>query len=166
MSDNISEKNVVNQGLSAVLVELVNNIGVARNHTAQEIEKLSEHFGMLSQNVGQMNQLSQQLAQAVTPGTAEDTQQSLDNIHNQLQSYSGDIGQEISDILVALQFQDRVNQILMQVEQNLIELSTQDGNVDWHQMLAQTTETFHRFDGGWAGNDENNEAEDAELTFF
>lgn len=159
MSNKDRKQTLICQGFTNVLVELVSNIGIARTHTAQEIEKLCEHFMVLNQNINEMQILSQQFVHTISPTTKENTQKSAQQLHNQLQSCGKNIERDVSNIMMALQFQDRVNQILQQVEENLTDLSVQKGTTDWQHVLAQTTETFQKFDGDWTKQEKSNEEE-------
>lgn len=163
MKNKEGEQSLLGQGLADVLAELVSNIGVARAHTAQEIEQLSDNFCTMSLNINKIQALSKELIQVTSLKSTEKTQKSAQQLHNQLQNYNQDIGQDIQTIMMTLQFQDRVNQILQQVEENLTDLSAQKETVDWQQVLVQTTETFQRFDGGWTGHEKNNEEKEPVL---
>ncbi len=163
MNNKDSEQNLLSQGLADVLAELVSNIGVARAHTAQEIEELSDKFCVMSVNINKIQELSKELIQISSLKSTKETQKSAQQLHNQLQNYNQDIGQDIQTIMMTLQFQDRVNQILQQVEENLTDLSAQKETVDWQQLLIQTTETFQRFDGGWTRHEKSNEEKEPVL---
>jgi methyl-accepting chemotaxis protein len=157
-------------------IETVNNAIAATLHASEEYARQDAVMVANSENV---------IAQVL--GKFEQAATGLDNSAEVLRQESQVIGAEISDVLVSLQFQDRVSQILMHVRNDLeklekhIEVFEQDavsgkasGPIDAHAWLAELSQTYtmpeqHAVHGGtgYSGNTlQTAKNQEPEITFF
>ncbi len=156
-------------------IETVNNAIAATLHASEEYARQDAVMVANSENV---------IAQVL--GKFEQAATGLDNSAEVLRQESQVIGAEISDVLVSLQFQDRVSQILMHVRNDLAKLETNlstyeqeiaKGNLPnpfdarlWLQELSQTytMPEQHAAHSGrhYSGASQTAKNQEPEITFF
>jgi methyl-accepting chemotaxis protein len=156
-------------------IETVNNAIAATLHASEEYARQDAVMVANSENV--IAQVLHKFEQAAT---------GLDNSAEVLRQESQVIGAEISDVLVSLQFQDRVSQVLMHVRNDLAKLETNlstyeqeivRGNLPnpfdarlWLQELSQTytMPEQHAAHSGthYIGTPQTTSNQEPEITFF
>lgn len=146
----------------AETVEVVNNAIIATLAASQEYAR--QDAVMVTNSESVIAQVLQRFEHAAT---------GLDHSAEVLRVESQLIGSEINDVLVSLQFQDRVSQVLMHVRNDLEKLEShlKEGRgqrIDVGAWLAELSQTYtmpeqHAVHGG---NSKQAASQSAEITFF
>ena len=174
------------RGFSVVADEVRNlahrSGGIAADIIAN-VAKVNERFAQMEHESAKNAELEQQLISVagkdidVVLTQHSETKQQRDASLGHLQQLSSSIGAEIENALVAIQFQDRVAQILDHVRSNMTELSNLIGgseNLDIERFLdkmasAYTTSSEREAHSKLTGKKtikNNNQSKDGDVVFF
>jgi methyl-accepting chemotaxis protein len=179
VADEVRKLSTLSAESGKKIAETVETVNKAINTTLQASEEYAQQDAIMVSNSAQViAQVLNRFERAATD---------LDNSAEVLRQESVAIGAEISDVLVSLQFQDRVSQILTHVRNDLeklekhIEVFEQDaasgnanGPIDAHVWLAELSQTYtmpeqHAVHGGtgYSGNTlQTAKNQEPEITFF
>lgn len=117
--------------------EVVSNVSLAINH----VEAISHEY---EEKDAQMVNNAEQVVEAVVAKFGDATQAMVASAQA-MQTQGQHIKSEISDVLVSLQFQDRVSQVLTHVQDDIYKLHDRimsDGDIDSDQWMDELSATY------------------------
>jgi methyl-accepting chemotaxis protein len=134
VADEVRKLSMLSGETANKMTSRVSMVNEAINKTLKLVEQSTEQDNAtLQQAEKDLGQVMELLSHMVTQ---------LTNTNRQMESETQGIGEEIASMLVALQFQDRTSQILLQVNHNLEELESVIGEVKDNPESAQQALNF------------------------
>ena len=168
VADEVRKLSTLSAESGKKIAEVIERVNQAINATLKASEEFSRQDEIM---VGNSEQTISQVLKKFENAATE-----LDSSAEILRHESQVIGAEVSDVLVALQFQDRVSQVLMHVRNDLEKLERHlqnherdQGPIDAHLWLGELSQTYtmpeqHAAHGGNSKSATNKSA--PEITFF
>lgn len=172
VADEVRKLSMLSGETANKMTSRVSMVNDAINKTLKLVEQSTEQDNAtLQQAEKDLGQVMEQLSHMVTQ---------LTNTNRQMESEAEGIGEEIASMLVALQFQDRTSQILLQVNHNLEELESVISEVKdnpasaqkaldcehWLEKMEQQYAMGEQRRNHSSSQQASNSVAEAEITFF